>query len=180
MQLTRRPKAQNGCSSGEGLSGNSRGDRSGAYAPGRHLTAQELATATSISRTPVREAMRRLHAEGLIRFLPNRGAFVRQLDPPEIHKIYDLVVVLESYAAKSAALNITATQLSELQSLSDRMEEQLAVLSESGDREAAAKVAEDNSRFHRLIVKASDNSWLEISFLRHRRSTANTDDVSRL
>ena len=53
---------------------------SGAYAPGRHLTAQELASATSVSRTPVREAMRRLHAEGLIRFIPNRGAFVRQLD----------------------------------------------------------------------------------------------------
>jgi DNA-binding GntR family transcriptional regulator len=137
---------------------------SGAYAPGRHLTAQELATATSVSRTPVREAMRRLHAEGLIRFLPNRGAFVRHLDPPEIQKIYDLVVVLESYAAESAARNITTSQLSELQGLSDRMEEQLAIMSESGDQGAATKVAEDNGQFHRLIVKAADNSWLESAF----------------
>lgn len=137
---------------------------SGAFAPGRHLTAQELASATSVSRTPVREAMRRLHAEGLIRFIPNRGAFVRQLDLQEIDKIYDLVVVLESYAAEAAALNISSEQMTELQSLCDRMEEQLAELSEHGDREAADRVAEDNARFHRLIVKAADNSWLESAF----------------
>ena len=52
----------------------------GAFPPGSHLTAQSLASATAMSRTPVREAMRRLHAEGLIQFIPHRGAFVRQLD----------------------------------------------------------------------------------------------------
>ena len=137
---------------------------SGAYAPGRHLTAQELASATSVSRTPVREAMRRLHAEGLIRFIPNRGAFVRQLDLQEIDKIYDLVVLLESYAAEAAARSRSTAQLDELQSLCDRKEEQLAVLSECGDREAATRVAEGNTQFHRLIVKAADNSWLESAF----------------
>src|ERR1700761_2955452 len=86
----------------------------GAFPPGSHLTAQSLASATAMSRTPVREAMRRLHAEGLIQFIPHRGAFVRQLDRKDIYKIYDLVVLLETYAAEAAAENISRDQLAEL------------------------------------------------------------------
>lgn len=137
---------------------------SGSYAPGAHLTAQELASATGLSRTPVREAMRRLHAEGLIKFIPHRGAFVRHLDEPEIHKIYDLAVLLETYAAEAAATNVTPSQLAELEMLSNRMEEQLAILEAKGSPEAAAKIAEDNGQFHRLIVTAADNSWLKSAF----------------
>jgi len=137
---------------------------SGSYAPGAHLTAQELASATGLSRTPVREAMRRLHAEGLIKFIPHRGAFVRHLDNQEIHKIYDLVILLETYAAEAAAQNVTPAQLSELESLSDSMETQLAKLTETGSPEAATRIAEDNGRFHRLIVTAAENSWLVSAF----------------
>jgi DNA-binding GntR family transcriptional regulator len=136
----------------------------GAFAPDAHLTAQELAHATGLSRTPVREAMRRLHAEGLIRIIPHRGAFVRRLDREEIHKIYDLVVLLETFAAEAAATNATPEQLAELAALSDSMEAQLAVLSATGSPEAAERIVEDNGRFHRLIVAAAHNSWLESAF----------------
>jgi DNA-binding GntR family transcriptional regulator len=137
---------------------------SGAYAPGAHLTAQELASATGISRTPVREAMRRLHAEGLIKFIPHRGAFVQHLDEPEIHKIYDVVVLLETCAAESAARNISSAQLDELQALTDDMEEQLNILAGTGSVDAATRVTEANGKFHRLIVTAAENSWLEAAF----------------
>jgi DNA-binding GntR family transcriptional regulator len=136
----------------------------GRYAPGAHLTAQELATATGLSRTPVREAMRRLHAEGLIKFIPHRGAFVRHLDQPDIYKIYDLAVILETYAAEAAARNITPPQLAELEALCNSMEEQLAILSAKPTPAAATKIADDNNYFHRLIVTAADNSWLQSAF----------------
>jgi DNA-binding GntR family transcriptional regulator len=137
----------------------------GRYAPGAHLTAQGLATATGLSRTPVREAMRRLHAEGLIKIIPHRGAFVRHLDQQEISKIYDLAIILETYAAEAAARNATPAQLSELEGLCNSMEEQLAILSKKRPTpQAIMKIAEDNNRFHRLIVTAANNSWLQSAF----------------
>jgi DNA-binding GntR family transcriptional regulator len=137
----------------------------GRYAPGAHLTAQGLATATGLSRTPVREAMRRLHAEGLIKIIPHRGAFVRHLDQEEISKIYDLAIILETYAAEAAARNATPAQLSELEGLCDSMEEQLAVLSKKKPTpQSIMKIADDNNRFHRLIVTAANNSWLQSAF----------------
>ena len=130
----------------------------GDFSPGSHLTAQDLASATGLSRTPVREAMRRLHAEGLIKFIPHRGAFVRTLDEIEVVKVYDLIVLLESLAASGCAKNATPQQIAELDSLVQQMEEQ--VLSEK----TAPEVADLNHRFHRLIVTAADNSWLESAF----------------
>lgn len=134
------------------------GIMSGVYAAGAHLTAQDLASATGLSRTPVREAMRRLHAEGLIKFIAHRGAFVRHLDEDEIYRIYDLIVLLESYAAEAAARNITSTQIEELDGLVARMEEMVEI------GKSAKDLAEYNSRFHRLIVSAANNSWLESAF----------------
>lgn len=137
---------------------------SGAFAPGMHLTAQELASATGLSRTPVREAMRRLHAEGLIRIIPHRGAFVRKLDTKDIYKIYDLVVLFETYAAEAAAQNVTSEQLAELEELSNRMESQIANLARTGSQNAYNQVVDDNRTFHQLIVAAADNSWLQSAF----------------
>jgi DNA-binding GntR family transcriptional regulator len=136
----------------------------GTFPPGSHLTAQSLASATAMSRTPVREAMRRLHAEGLIQFIPHRGAFVRQLDRKDIYKIYDLVVLLETYAAEAAAENITRDQLAELETLSDKMAEHLAILVKTGSQESFAQVVDANRRFHQLIATAADNPWLQSAF----------------
>ncbi|MBN9570924.1 MAG: GntR family transcriptional regulator, partial [Alphaproteobacteria bacterium] len=120
------------------------GIASGQFSSGTHLTAQNLASATGLSRTPVREAMRRLHAEGLIEFIPHRGAFVRQLGEREIYKIYDLIILLESHGAEAAAQNATQDQINEMQDLVQRMEE----LIQRGA--SASEVAEYNGRFHRL------------------------------
>ncbi|HEY2751896.1 GntR family transcriptional regulator [Phenylobacterium sp.] len=128
----------------------------GTYAQGAHITAQGLATASGLSRTPVREAMRRLDAEGLIRIIPNRGAFVVHWDKDEIQHIYDLRVLLEGFAAESAALHVTPEQLLELRAIADEM--QAMVISPEPSREAIAEV---NDRFHKAILKASGNSRLQ-------------------
>jgi DNA-binding GntR family transcriptional regulator len=129
----------------------------GRFSPGSHLTAHDLAAACGLSRTPVREAMRRLHAEGLIEFIPHRGAFVTRIDESEINNIYDLRVALESYAAEAAARNITSSQLEELRSLATQMRD----LIEERPSEFTETLAEMNNRFHKQVVVASHNSRLQ-------------------
>lgn len=130
---------------------------SGAYRPGSHLTAQGLAAASGLSRTPVREAMRRLHAEGLIRFIPHRGAFVAHLEEQDIHEIYDLRVVLEGYAAEHAAARADERQLAEL----DRLAGEMAAAVERDGPDVVEGVARSNNSFHKLIVAAAANPRLD-------------------
>lgn len=130
---------------------------SGIYGPGTHLTAQGLAEASGLSRTPVREAMRRLHAEGLITFIPHRGAFVAHLDERDIQKIYDLRVVLEGYAAETAAQEATPAQIDELEALAVEMAEAVEEASPS----VVEEVARINNTFHKLIISAAANPRLE-------------------
>ncbi len=72
--------------------------------PGEPLLEEELARRLSVSRTPIREALRKLEHEGLIRIVPNKGAFVRVLTPKDIREIYEVREALESFAAGRAAL----------------------------------------------------------------------------
>src|SRR5580692_2955523 len=130
---------------------------SGAYRPGAHLTAQGLAATSGISRSPVREAMRRLHSEGLIRFIANRGAFVTHLDERDIFKIYDLRVVLEGYAAEAAAKEGADAQIEDLEALAQEM----AGAVELPAALAIDRVAQLNNEFHKLIVTAAANPRLE-------------------
>ena len=130
---------------------------SGVYRPGAHLTAQGLAAASGISRTPVREAMRRLHSEGLIRFIANRGAFVTHLDQRDIFKIYDLRVVLEGYAAETAAQEATSAQIDGLGELAREM----VAAVDLPPAPAIERVAQLNNEFHKLIVTAAANPRLE-------------------
>src|SRR5688572_27760278 len=132
---------------------------SGAYPPGSHLTAQALAGASGLSRTPVREAMRRLHAEGLISFIPHRGAFVAHLDERDIHKIYDLRVVLEGYAAETAATEAEDAQVAEL----DRLAVQMSEAIEQQSPSMIEEVTRLNNGFHKLIVTAAANPRLEVA-----------------
>ena len=132
---------------------------SGVYRPGAHLTAEGLAGVSGISRTPVREAMRRLHAEGLIQFIPNRGAFVTALDERDIAKIYDLRVVLEGYAAETAAREATDAQIDGLEALAGEMAAAIEPLS-SADLDHVAQL---NNAFHKLIVAGAASPRLEIA-----------------
>lgn len=127
----------------------------GVFAQGSHITARQLAEATGLSRTPVREAMRQLDAEGLISLIPNRGAFVASWTENEIEQIYELRVLLESFAAQVAAERINDEQRAELLALAEemiRLVEQQPV-----DVEAIAAV---NDRFHKGVLEACGNPRL--------------------
>lgn len=129
---------------------------SGEFARGQRLREEKLALQVGVSRTPVREALRRLDAEGLVEFTPNRGARVTAWSGQELDDLYDIRAMLESYGAKLAARRITPEELTELDSLARRME----ALSRKG-----ASAADDmtllNGEFHRLIVRASRSPQLD-------------------
>ena len=129
----------------------------GIYGPGEHLTTNELATVTGLSRTPIREAMRLLHAEGLIQFIPNRGAFVNHLDESEVEEIYRLRVLLEGHAAGAAAVSATEAQLGELEDIAQRIDEIVT----GGNPPPLEQIADLNNRFHKLIVIAAGSPRLE-------------------
>ena len=89
----------------------------GAIAPGAKLNERALAAQLSVSRTPLREAIRALAAEGLVDLLPNRGAVAAQPSAQEIADTFELVAGLEGMAGELAAERIDAAALGELRAL---------------------------------------------------------------
>ncbi len=85
----------------------------GELAPGTALRETALAEQFHVSRTPVREAIRRLEAEGLVRVEPRRGAVVSELALDELDEIYDIRSALETLAATRAVTRISARELAE-------------------------------------------------------------------
>src|SRR4051794_32763650 len=80
----------------------------GAIAPGAPLRQEELASRFGVSRLPVRDALVRLEAQGLVEVFPNRGAFVLALSAGEVREIYDLRILLEGDAIQRAVPLMTA------------------------------------------------------------------------
>ena len=89
----------------------------GRFAPNTRITEQEVAAAAGVSRTPAREALRRLHAEGLVSFTPNQGAVVTSWSIDDIDEIFELRAVLESHGAYRAASRATPKQVTRLKEL---------------------------------------------------------------
>lgn len=125
----------------------------GLIEPGTHLREYELARQLGISRTPVREALRRLAAEGLVRIVPGRGALVTDLDPVTLREIYSVRGVLEGMAAWLAAERMSAPTRGLLGGLVTELAEALA----AGDDD---RLREGNLRFHAAIAEASGNRYL--------------------
>jgi len=94
----------------------------GSVAPGSRLGEVELADQLGVSRTPVREALQRLAAEGLVEALPHRGARVAQWSTEDLTEIYALRALLESHGAARAAERITPDTLIELAALCEEMD----------------------------------------------------------
>lgn len=91
-----------------------RGIVEGHYPPGSRLVEQRLAEELQVSRTPVREAVRRLESEGLVVVERNRGAQVRPLDEADISDLYEVRARLEAYAAELAAERAEPVDLDDL------------------------------------------------------------------
>lgn len=122
-------------------------------APGEKLNENELARALEISRTPIREALRRLEGEGLVEIVPRRGVFVTRIRMSDVVEIYDLRKLLEGFAARRAAELQEATRIKQLKEV---LAEYKAVVN-GGDHAEIIKV--DNC-FHRTLAQASNNSRL--------------------
>lgn len=125
--------------------------QSGILAPGSRLREAEIAERLSVSRTPVREAIRRLEAEGLVDHLPRSGAIVRQLDYSETMELYEMRTVLEGTAARLAARAASDVELEELVAINDEMR------SSDGQPERLFLL---NRQFHRRLLDAARNRFL--------------------
>ena len=128
----------------------------GRYLAGARLTEQEIATTVGVSRTPVREALRRLDAEGLVEFTPNLGAVVTTWSEADSDEVFDLRAMLESYGARRATLRATIGQIGELRGLAETQ------YRESVDRKPGhlERIAELNSQFHRRLQEAAGSARL--------------------
>jgi DNA-binding GntR family transcriptional regulator len=128
----------------------------GLYPPGARLGEVELANALGVSRTPVREALRRLDADGLIETAPNRGARVRSWNEAQLGDLLSIRAILEGHAAALAARNATDAQLDAMAALCDKMES----IGRSGRTQSLERLTELNNAFHRSIHEASGNTLL--------------------
>lgn len=121
--------------------------------PGTRLAEEEIAERFGISRTPVREAILRLEAEGLAARKSGRTAFVTELSLEEIIEIYEVRSVIDGLAAELAALRITRPDVSKLEWLNGQ-------LREAGERRDLAAMTTLNFEFHDGIAAASGNGYL--------------------
>jgi len=129
---------------------------SGRYPPASRITEQDVAEAAGVSRTPVREALRRLHAEGLVEFQANHGAVVTDWSEADADEVFELRAMLESHGAARAAVNATPAQRQELRELA---EEQHRHSLERGTGHLE-RIGELNSRFHRRLQEAANSPRL--------------------
>jgi len=97
---------------------------SGAFSPGERLRQEALATAIGVSRLPVRAALVRLEAEGLVEFHPRRGYVVQKLTHREITEIYELRGLLETYALRKSMSTMTPERVARLRDLAAALDEE--------------------------------------------------------
>jgi DNA-binding GntR family transcriptional regulator len=131
----------------------------GEYGPDERLIEEQLAERLGVSRTPVRQALTMLEAEGLVEIAPNRGARVCSFSIEDVWDIYDLRAVLEGHAARRAAGRIGVPELQRLRDLAGEMEG-LPGRFDDHEEEIRTLVAL-NQEFHGTIVQASRNKRLE-------------------
>ncbi|MGN7201636.1 GntR family transcriptional regulator [Arthrobacter sp. SAFR-044] len=126
----------------------------GHYAPGTRLVERDLAAEFSVSRLPVREALRMLRQEGLISDRGARGAEVSSLSPKDVEDLFDVRQSLEVLACRLAAKRATKDDLSYLKRLLDNAEAFLA-------KGAVMEAHRSNSEFHDAITAIADNNFLK-------------------
>jgi DNA-binding GntR family transcriptional regulator len=113
---------------------------------------QALMEDLQLGRTPIREALQRLAAEGLVFFAPRRGIFVADISITDLQKIFELRVVLEGFCARLAAQRATDGQLAEIEAV-------IVGLEQIPEADGEVLMAIDE-RFHKLLYEAADNEFL--------------------
>ena len=129
----------------------------GLHPPGARVTEQEVAASAGVRRTPVREALRRLEAEGLLRFVPHQGAFVTSWSDQDAEDIFELRAMLEGYGARLAAGKATAEETCQLRQLAEDQCQEAAECSPG----CLERIADLNSQFHRRLQQLAASTRLQ-------------------
>lgn len=125
----------------------------GGLAPGSFVDEPALCAELAISRTPLREALKVLTAEGLLRHEPRRGCFVSQITEQDLDEIFPVIALLEGRCAFEAANNATDADLAALEQLHDRLQR-------SAKAKRITEYYETNFAIHEAIILLANNRWL--------------------
>ncbi|WP_127806137.1 GntR family transcriptional regulator [Hydrogenophaga sp. NH-16] len=125
----------------------------GDLAPGRFIDEPALCAELAISRTPLREALKVLTAEGLVRHEPRRGCFVSEITERDLDEIFPVIALLEGRCAFEAATNATDADLAALEQLHDRLQR-------SAKAKRITEYYETNYAIHEAIIVLANNRWL--------------------
>jgi DNA-binding GntR family transcriptional regulator len=126
---------------------------SGELPPGARLREVQLCEQLGVSRTPLREALRTLAAEGLVNPLPNRSMVVAEFNAPNIEHLYRVFGAIEGLAGELACARVTEAELAEMGRLLGRM-------MELHDREERAEYMRINQMIHRMVIDIAANPVL--------------------
>jgi DNA-binding GntR family transcriptional regulator len=125
----------------------------GELPPGSFIDEPALCAQLSISRTPLREALKVLTAEGLLRHEPRRGCFVSQITEQDLDEIFPVIALLEGRCAFEAARNATDADLQALAQLHERLQR-------SAQAKRITEYYEANFAIHEAIIVLANNRWL--------------------
>lgn len=127
----------------------------GTLTPGSFIDESALCASLKISRTPLREALKVLSAEGLVRHEPRRGSFVNQVTEQDLDEIFPVIALLEGRCAFEAARNASDADIAALDLLHERLK-----------RQAKARRINDyyvtNYAIHEAIISLANNRWLAL------------------
>jgi len=121
--------------------------------PGERLMEIQLAEELGVSRTPIREAIRRLELEGFLVMVPRRGTYVADLSLKDINEVFEIRTALDVLAAGLAAERITEEEL-------EQMERLLVQIGERIDKGDAEAIVDADGQFHDILYRASRNDRL--------------------
>ena len=127
--------------------------RKGVLKPGERLMEIQLAEELGVSRTPVREAIRKLELEGYVIMMPRRGTYVANLSIRDVNEVFEIRTSLDSLASGLAAERITDDELERLQRL-------LVIIGGYVEANDMDKIVETDTEFHDLLYQASRNTRL--------------------
>jgi DNA-binding GntR family transcriptional regulator len=130
---------------------------SGRYQPGQIVTEEEVATVVGVSRTPVREAIRRASADGLLQLEGFRRARVGQFSDDDLRDVFEIRAVLEALVAERAAARISTEEIARLETLTDDLER----ATRSPGPSLLREFADFNNAFHSIILRAAGSRQLE-------------------
>ena len=130
--------------------------------PGERVTELELAKKFGISRTPIREAFRKLQSEGFLNIIPRKGAVVSEITEERIVEFYEVKGILEAYAGKLALKYITDKDIQELEAINNELE----MIALSNSKEDLKRFISIHNKFHERFVNISKNQVL-IETLKH-------------